>query len=252
MPYVERITEAGKIIYCDKYHTMKYQSKEGSRGQRQKPTREQMKKANQRARVRKLEMEIAANFEDGDYHINFGYIRKKGEPYRTKEQMQKDIRKLKEILRKEYRKQGLEFKYIHVMEIGERGSRHHHMIINRIDTKILQDAWKKACPEGGTIHIAPLYSDGDYGKLAEYLIKDTSKKLGTEEALQGKSWCSSKNLKKPKVTKRIISRSDTFRTDPKPRKGYYIVKESIRSSRLGGDPEYNGYDYLTYKMVRLE
>lgn len=40
--------------------------------------------------------------------------------------------------RKEYRKAGLEFKYIHVMEIGKKGARHHHLVVNKIDTEILQ------------------------------------------------------------------------------------------------------------------
>ena len=32
----------------------------------------------------------------------------------------------------------VEFKYIHVMEIGKKGARHHHLVVNKIDTEILQ------------------------------------------------------------------------------------------------------------------
>lgn len=38
----------------------------------------------------------------------------------------------------------VEFKYIHVMEIGKKGARHHHLVVNKIDTEILQRCWYKA------------------------------------------------------------------------------------------------------------
>lgn len=62
------------------------------------------------------------------------YIRRKGEPDRTPEQMRQDIDVFLRECRKEYRKAGLEFKYIHVMEIGKKGARHHHLVVNKIDT----------------------------------------------------------------------------------------------------------------------
>lgn len=72
------------------------------------------------------------------------YIRRKGEPDRTPEQMRQDIDVFLRECRKEYRKAGLEFKYIHVMEIGKKGARHHHLVVNKIDTEILQRCWYKA------------------------------------------------------------------------------------------------------------
>ena len=57
------------------------------------------------------------------------YIRRKGEPDRTPEQMRQDIDVFLRECRKEYRKAGLEFKYIHVMEIGKKGARHHHLVV---------------------------------------------------------------------------------------------------------------------------
>ncbi len=50
------------------------------------------------------------------------YIRRKGEPPRTKEQMRQDMDIFLRECRKEYKKAGIEFKYIHVMEIGDKGA----------------------------------------------------------------------------------------------------------------------------------
>ena len=144
MPYVERITRAGKTIEVERYFTSRYKKPGIKRGDKVKPTKEQQAKVNTRQAERKLRILMNANFGYGDYHLELDYIRKKGQPDRTKEQMRKDIDVFLRECRKEYKKAGLELKYIHVMEIGERGARHHHLVINKIDTEILQRCWYKA------------------------------------------------------------------------------------------------------------
>ncbi len=81
----------------------------------------------------------------------------KDEPHRTKEQMKDDIQKFLRSLRTECKKAGTELKYVHVMEIGEKGARHHHLIINNIDIKVLTKLWKFGRP-----HIHPLDDSGQY------------------------------------------------------------------------------------------
>ena len=99
------------------------------------------------------------------------YIRRKGEPDRTPEQMRQDIDVFLRECRKEYRKAGLEFKYIHVMEIGKKGARHHHLVVNKIDTEILQRCWYKAYEGHNRVKVFPLDDSGNYAELASYLIK---------------------------------------------------------------------------------
>jgi len=114
------------------------------------------------------------------------YIRRKGEPDRTPEQMRQDIDVFLRECRKEYRKAGLEFKYIHVMEIGKKGARHHHLVVNKIDTEILQRCWYKAYEGHNRVKVFPLDDSGNYAELASYLIKYTgTHKKGTDGALQG-------------------------------------------------------------------
>ena len=131
MPYVERVTKAGNTIEIERYFTSRYKKKGISRGDKVKPTKEEQEKVNTRQAERKLRILINANYGYGDYHLVLDYIRRKGEPDRTPEQMRQDIDVFLRECRKEYRKAGLEFKYIHVMEIGKKGARHHHLVVKK-------------------------------------------------------------------------------------------------------------------------
>ena len=174
MPYVERVTKAGNTIEIERYFTSRYKKKGISRGDKVKPTKEEQEKVNTRQAERKLRILINANYGYGDYHLVLDYIRRKGEPDRTPEQMRQDIDVFLRECRKEYRKAGLEFKYIHVMEIGKKGARHHHLVVNKIDTEILQRCWYKAYEGHNRVKVFPLDDSGNYADLASYLIKPSS------------------------------------------------------------------------------
>jgi len=251
MPYVERITRAGKTIEIERYYTSRYKKKGIKRGDRVKPTEEQQEKINTRQAERKLRILMNANFGYGDYHLELDYIRKKGQPERTKEQMRRDMDVFFRELRKEYKKLGQELKYIHVMEIGERGARHHHLVINKIDTKIIQKCWYKAYEGHNRIKVFPLDDSGNYAKLASYFIKYTNThRKSAEGALQGKRWNASKNLVRPEPEYRIITDRSFFRCEAKPIRGYYVDKDSV--SKGMHDPDYSGYGYFRYILVRVD
>jgi hypothetical protein len=251
MPYVERITRAGKTIEVERYFTSRYKKPGIKRGDKVKPTKEQQAKVNTRQAERKLRILMNANFGYGDYHLELDYIRKKGQPDRTKEQMRKDIDVFLRECRKEYKKAGLELKYIHVMEIGERGARHHHLVINKIDTEILQRCWYKAYEGHNRIKVFPLDDSGNYAKLASYFIKYTDKHRKDEDgALQGKRWNCSKNLVRPEPEIRVITDRQWFKAEPREIKGYYVDKDSV--SKGVHSPEYYGYGYFRYTLVKLE
>ena len=213
-------------------------------------TKEEQEKVNTRQAERKLRILINANYGYGDYHLVLDYIRRKGEPDRTPEQMRQDIDVFLRECRKEYRKAGLEFKYIHVMEIGKKGARHHHLVVNKIDTEILQRCWYKAYEGHNRVKVFPLDDSGNYAELASYLIKYTgTHKKGTDGALQGKRWNCSKNLVRPEPEYHIISDREYFKKEPKAIKGYYVDKNSV--SMGVHSPEYYGYGYLRYTLVKI-
>lgn len=188
MPYVERVTRAGKTIEVERYFTSRYKKPGIKRGDKVKPTKEEQKKVNTRAAERKLRLLLNANFGYGDYHLELDYIRKKGQPDRSREQMRKDMDIFLRELRKECKKAGIELKYVHVMEIGKRGARHHHLVINKIDTEILQRCWYKAYEGHNRVKVFPLDDSGNYAKLASYFIKYTdTHRTEADGALQGKA-----------------------------------------------------------------
>lgn len=153
-------------------------------------------------------------------------------------------------LRKLYKKNGNELKYIHVMEIGEKGARHHHLIINKCEVKLLQEAWYKAYEGHNRVKVFPLDDSGQYKELASYFIKYSTKAKGTEGELQKKAYNSSKNLKKPKSKIKIILKRDIDKAEIKAPKGYYVDLETIEQGITSA--EYYGYGYLKYTVVKLE
>lgn len=74
MPYVERITRAGKTIEVERYFTSRYKKPGIKRGDKVKPTKEQQAKVNTRQAERKLRILMNANFGYGDYHLELDYM----------------------------------------------------------------------------------------------------------------------------------------------------------------------------------
>lgn len=246
MPYIESVCKAGNTIEIERYYTARYGRRGQKRSQRRKPTSEEQRQINNRLAEKKLRRLINANFVPGDYHLVLSYDHPKGTEPRTPEEMKEDIRKFLRGMRKEYRFMETELKYIHVPEIGKKGARHHHLIINKVDAAIICRNWKH-----GFVHINPLDSSRNYVKLASYLIKYANETVGTEQGITGKRWNASRNLIHPQpVVKQITSR-EWFRTSatvPHKYKGRYEVdKATIESGTIS--PEYGGYGYFRYTLV---
>lgn len=238
MPYMEEWCVAGKTVEISRYYTYRFHKKGEKRKKKENPTSEAQKKGNDRRAERDLTRLMNANFSDGDYLVTMDYLPK----FRPKDsrEMQEHMKKFWRGLRKEFWKRGQELKYIHVMEVGKRGARHHHFLIPEIELSVIRELW----PYGG-IHVDPLHTDGQYRKIAAYFVKYWKRTIETEGGLMGKRWYSSRNLKRPVIIKRVIS-AGWFRHEAKVRKGYYLDAESVRS----GVCEYNGYEYFSYTLIQ--
>lgn len=241
MPYVKKTVSYGNYIDFEFYHTKRQlNSLPEVRRPKFKETTAAQQEVNRRNAVVNLRRLICCNFVRDDLHLQLKYIRKSGEPYRTEDEMRKDIAFFHRKMRAEYRKKGIDYKYIHVMEIGIRGARHHHLIVNYIDPRIIRKHWPFA-------RVTYTHLDGgDYKKLAAYLIKQSDELFRGKTLMKQRFNCS-KGLKRPKVKKEVVKRAYTFRPTVHTVRDFHLVNGS---EYFGAD--INGYVFFKYTMQKNE
>lgn len=234
--WIKKTYITGDVIEVEKFHTRRYPKGE-KREPKKKPTREQMKLANERNQIKRLRRIINANFLPGDLHTVLTY--KKDE--RPAPEEAKEVLKifLKEM-RKYYQRKKQVFKYIVTTEYKNKAI-HHHIIINLLEgentTTVINRIWNR-----GRSKFSPLYEDGNYSKLAEYFVKEVK---DPEDGSKKQTYSRSRNLIIPEPIVKIIG-SRSWQKEPKPKKGYYI--ESVTS----GISQVTGYPYQYYTMVKIK
>ncbi len=240
MPYMEYICVAGKVTEVIKCFTYRTHTKGEKRAVKKEQTSEAQKRVNLRLAERKLRWLMNTNFVDGDYLLRLDFC-KVNFPAGSL-QMQDLMTKFLTKMRAGYKKAEDELKYIYVKEIGPRGGRHVHMVINKCDTDLIRKCWTY-----GGIHIDPLNSNGQYRKIAAYFIKYAAKTEKTEGQLIGKRWYPSRNLKQPKVYKRVL-RAGHFRAQVKEKAGYYLDKDTVQH----GISDFTGFEYFSYALIKYD
>lgn len=174
------------------------------------------------------------NFCEGDYYITLTFAQGVDE-----EQCTREVKNFLQRLRRWKAKNGPdELKYIGCIERGgQRGRWHSHIVINRLHFDVLTAKWGK-----GMIDVQPLYADGNYKALAEYLRKNAKGR---------KRWFESRNLKKPKVTVRDCSKRELkklFNGElPNCPKGYKQLYDECetRCNDITGTSLYLKYEKIT-------
>lgn len=232
MGYKIKIYDLGDVVEVQKYHGGNYGAPGKKRQPKTRDTPEDVKKVNARQRARKVWRLILANFRKGDWHLILRYREKPEDPKR-------ELQGFLKRMRRDCKKAGIPFKYIAVTEIGRHGGAHHHLVIE--DFPRVQSLVKRNWEEGSTFWADLYESEDNFEKLAEYLVKKT-----TKENVPGCSYSTSKNLiiPKPRVEKR---QAREWRETPKPKKGFYIVKDSI----VNGINPVTGTPYQRYLMKRI-
>ena len=237
MPYIEEVCIAGQTVEVSKYYSFRVHTKGEKRISTGEETSEAQKKINQRRAGINLRRLMNNNFKDGDFLIRLDFHEVHPQ---TSEEMQGLMSNFIRRLKREYQKTEIDLKYIYVKELGKRGGRHIHLMVNQNFPDLIRKCWGY-----GGIHIDPLISNGQYRKIAEYFIKYAAKTEETEGKLIGKRWYASRNLVPPKVRKRVIT-SNTFRNKVKLIKGYYLDSETERY----GISESTGYEYFSYTLIK--
>ena len=233
--YYETTYVAGKTI--EVYKSKDKLSGPLSRGPTVKRTPEQIKESNDRQARKKLTRLINANFADGDLFLTLTYQKAP-----TVDEARNEVKKFVRNLKGRYERRGSPLKWILVTEY-ENKRIHHHLVVNNPDdfnaTKQISECWKK----NGAVNSKALYGDGQYKKLAEYMVKETEKSINKGEITQ--RWTSSRNLIRPKPKVRKI-RANSWQPNPKPKKGYRIDEETI----VNGVNGYTGHAFQSYTMVQ--
>lgn len=241
--YIRNEWHLGRVIQVEQHYPGNYGAPGMPRQPKRERTPEDIARQNRTNRAKKIQRLILANFDTGDWHLVLKY--RPGTRPEEYEEAQKILKKFLSDMRKVYKRAGYEFKYIAVTERGKKGNAlHHHLVIQDICSSNLNTvkAVKELWP--GYQAFIDLYEDGDYEKLAEYIVKTDTK----EEQEKGKSTYSrSRNLITPKPRRKKLMRR-RWPEEPKPKKGYYIERNSI----VNGINPVTGYPYQHYTMRMID
>ena len=236
--YYQTEIVAGKTVEVYKSYTKGASKK--NREQKKNKTPEQMQEANRRSAEKKLTRLLNANFVDGDLHVVLTYPKHaRPSPKEARKILAKFWRKLKA----KYKKYKKELKYIVVTEFKNKNI-HHHIVINNPDginvMKTIKELWD------GIPKATPLWSNGQYKELAEYLIKETDQTFREKGAALKQRYSRSRNLIIPKPKTKVI-KSEKWSKNPRPRKGYYIDQDTL----VNGINQWSGREYQTYTLIEI-
>lgn len=242
MPYKRKTAYAGKFIEETKYHSFKHPPLKGTpampRRNKNSLTTAEQQKVNERMAEENLRLLIMENFKSDDYYLTLTYAAAVT-PEECKEAIRNFIRRLSYF----YKKRKVELKYIVVTEY--RPQLHHHVLINQefiLKTKDLKMLW----PQG--FHKRESYQGEaiDAKRIASYFVKEERAAYYLDNKVFKRRWTPSRNLRKPKVKKKVIA-SCTWQKAIKPPKGYYLDKSSIRQGFT-----VFGYPYQFYRFIRCK
>lgn len=230
--FIREICVAGACIDI----TLKYSIKSG-RGQRaakSNPSREAVIRNNDKIAVKELARLLNSNFHPGDWHATLTY--EGDEP--SQKEAKKELRNFIRRMGREYAKAKREFRWIAVTEYKNHRI-HHHVVMSYIESSVINEQWKR-----GYVKYSALDRSRNYRKLAEYLVKETTKTMREPGNETKRRWTSSRNLVRPIIKREIVHPSAMFE-QPKAFKGYEIDQDTIHRY----EHPFTGIEHLEYMMV---
>lgn len=233
--FIRETCIAGPVIDVTYKYSLRAPRKE--RGANRNPSREAVIKNNDRIATKKLTRLMNSNFYPGDLHLTTTYA---GDPP-TVAEAKKEMANFKRRLKREYEKQGREFRWIEVTEYNNHRV-HHHLLIPYIDTKIIRKHWNH-----GRWWTSTLDRSRNYNKLAEYFLKETSKNMRKQGSETKQRWSASRNLVRPIIKREIIEPRAMYE-NPRALKGYEIIRDSIHRF----EHPFTGIEHLEYMMIATD
>lgn len=230
--------EIGDVRMVSKYYPGNYGAPGVRRSDRRRRTSEEVRKNNDRNRMRKLQRIILANFPTGrTVHLTY----RKDERPETMEEAMRQRKDFLKAMRKACRAAGIEWKFIIVTERGKRGQAlHHHMIVeDRTEPIDLLRTISTLWTHGRVASTKMEEEEDGFATLADYLLKKETK---TDKG--GTSYSRSRNLIVPEPKRETIKRR-TWAREPKAPAGWYVVKGSVWNAFTPG-----GWPVQRYTMRR--
>lgn len=236
----------GEIIEVEEYHDGKYGAPGMKRAKKKKATPEQVAKINQYNKEKKCRRRLRKYFDENDYLATLTY--RKGQRPPNINEAKKNFTKFLREIRKIYKKNNTELRWIRNIENTTRGNYHIHLVIKDIPNVNLLRELNKAWPYGAVHDPKPLYKRGHFKDLAAYLTKDedsTRESLGEimDHKVTEASYSVSRNMPLPPPKEKIMKR---WQKEVREKKGYYIDKESY----FEGINPVTGYRYRHYTLIR--
>lgn len=247
---------SGDYLEIDMFPVRKPNSVRKAKAQ---PSTEAQKRLNARNAKRRLTWLVQENFGTNDYTVRLSYPA----DFDYKKAVEgKDFDNFLRAMRYAYKKQGLEFKYVYSVELGDKNHRpHYHLICSgELGAKIIEDKWNKRFGAVNLCRVRRLeFTRTGLAGAAIYLAKDP--------LLSYRSYCCSKNLKRPEVRKRDgrISnkllhelRNDNYNAETfeKLYPGYEFVDANPYVDMYDinelGEAELIDFPYLTVRLFRKD
>lgn len=203
MGYKRRTTKAGDRLEAEIYPVFGREERERLRAAKRNTTPEKQKRLNEQRAMHQLVLLMDANFGAGDYHLTLTYAGEEPSLKRCK----KDVRNFLNRVKRAREKRGLEdLKYIYTIGHDKNERIHVHLVTNGgISRNELERIWSqdKSGKTRGRTNAMILQPD-DHGLqgIASYLYKQNARARASGEHQGERSWCASRNLKKPKTRRK--------------------------------------------------
>lgn len=242
MPNYRKQIWSGDVYEVEEYYSPRIAGQTYARGRNENVTPEQQEEINQRNRVKQLTRLINCNFGPKDWFITLTC----GDRQSYESVMKHKTSYIGKVNRA-CKKKGLPPpKWISVIERGEKGREHIHLIISGgLSAEELIGFWQQ-----GKVILSKLEEGGDYVGLANYISKEPPEE-------RRRRWSTSRNLEKPRIKRTEIKKTARTKAIRVP-KGYKEVQRSSYFSEATGETWYmkairtGGIDYGTGKTVQRE
>lgn len=236
MPYYERKTISGRLMEVERYHATRDGRKIG-RSENTEESTDSQKRQNDVQAANRLRRILLANFspDAGDLFVTLTIA----QPVSAKE-ADDWWRRFLDRVKKERKAAGLpDVKWVKVKE-KQSGRWHFHVVMNAgLSLDKLHELWGRH----NRLTMSVLNDGDNYRGLSRYLVEGDKPRHGSGDPANAKEerqkfkrrWSCSRNLAKPKVTKRQISPRTVMQL-PKAPKGYRLLPEWTMGTDKFGSP----------------